>query len=154
MNQSTLYSVVKGIYRLHSTLKQLADLLIPLLELDPVAALQVEGAALGVGLVPLRCLGGGHDPEPVDHVGNARLELQDGEAVSDTFSGSDGEPNLAGGRVPGLLVLLAEVLGVEGCRVREESLIHGDAAGRQGDVHPLGNGGVCPGNLVVLGALP
>ena len=75
MNQSTLYSIVKGIYR------QLADLLIPLLELDPVASLQVEGAALGVRLVPLRRPGGGHDPEPVDHVGDARLELQDGEAV-------------------------------------------------------------------------
>ena len=81
MNQSTLYNIVKGIYRLHSTLKQLADLLIPFLKLYPVASLQVESAALGVRLVPLRRLGGGHDPEPVDHVGDARLELQDGKAV-------------------------------------------------------------------------
>ena len=62
-------------------------LLISLLELDPVASLQVEGAALGVGLVPLRRPGGGQDPEPVDRVGDARLELQDGEAVPDAFPG-------------------------------------------------------------------
>ena len=44
-----------------------------------------------------------------------------------TIPGPDGEANVVGDRVPRLLVLLAEVLGVEGLGVREEPLVHGDA---------------------------